>query len=58
MTQQLKHFINGLASEASEGGRVELVNPVTRDPLSLRGAFRLRSILNNDRRADLETFYS
>lgn len=46
MTQQLKHFINGLASEASEGGRVELVNPVTE---AVYGSFARGTVEDVDR---------
>ena len=46
MTQQLKHFINGLASEASAGGRVELVNPVTEQ---VYGSFARGTVEDVDR---------
>ncbi|KRP59295.1 aldehyde dehydrogenase family protein [Pseudomonas trivialis] len=46
MGQRLNHFINGLASEASEGGRVELVNPVTEQ---VYGSFARGTVEDVDR---------
>ncbi|WP_338477480.1 aldehyde dehydrogenase family protein [Pseudomonas trivialis] len=46
MGQRLNHFINGLASEASAGGRVELVNPVTEQ---VYGSFARGTVEDVDR---------
>ncbi|MGZ9706151.1 aldehyde dehydrogenase family protein [Pseudomonas sp. GNP013] len=46
MGQRLNHFINGVVSEASEGGRVELVNPVTEQ---VYGSFARGTVEDVDR---------
>ncbi|WP_231421391.1 aldehyde dehydrogenase family protein [Pseudomonas sp. Leaf59] len=46
MGQRLNHFIDGVVSEASEGGRVELVNPVTEQ---VYGSFARGTVEDVDR---------